>query len=99
MTERLIKEIERAEHFIQQFAPYYHALEADCPSSFKALMLVNDWHSPFIAINELLKRIDTNEMLIKRESKKTGVKFQYKRKYKELRELVQKQSIGGKNEM
>ena len=42
---------------------YYHARENECPDSFKFLMMVNGWHSPFIALNELLKVIYTNEMI------------------------------------
>ena len=42
------------------------------------------------AFYELLKVIDTQEMLLKREQKKTGIKNGYKSRYKELREYVQK---------
>ena len=65
--EPLITEIRNAEWAIEHYAKYYHAREYDCPDSFKYLMLVNDWHSPFVALNELLKRIGTNEQLMKRE--------------------------------
>lgn len=83
--ETLITEIRNAEGAIERYAKFYHARERDCPDSFKLLMLVNGWHSPFVALNELLKRIDTNEGLMKRE------KPAYKSRYKELRELLQKE--------
>ena len=89
--EPLITEIHNAEWAIEHYAKYYHAREYDCPDSFKYLMLVNGWHSPFVALNELLKRIDTNEQLMKREKKRTGEKPTYKSRYKELRELLQKE--------
>ena len=89
--EPLITEIHNAEWAIEHYTKYYHARERDCPDSFKFLMLVNDWHSPFVALNELLKRIDTNEQLMKREKKQTGEKPAYKSRYKELYELLQKE--------
>lgn len=89
--ETLITEIRNAEGAIERYAKCYHARERDCPDSFKLLMLVNGWRSPFVALNELLKRIDTNEELMKREKKRTGEKPAYKSRYKELRELLQKE--------
>ena len=89
--ETLITEIHNAEWAIERYAKYYHARERDCPDSFKLLMLVNGWNSPFVALNELLKRIDTNEGLMKREKKRTVEKPAYKSRYKELRELLQKE--------
>ena len=65
---------------------YYHARENECPDSFKFLMLINGWHSPFVALNELLKVIYTNEMILKREGKKKG----YRSRYREMEMLVQK---------
>lgn len=87
--DELIQQNKYAELLIRQYAPYYHALEDECPKKFKAVMLLNDWHSPFIAVNELLKRIDTNDKLIKCKAKKEGVKVEYKSYYKELRAFVQ----------
>lgn len=89
--EPLITEIRNAENAIEKYAKFYHAKESECPDSFKLLMLVNGWSSPFVALNELLKRIDTNEGLMKREKKRTGEKPAYKSRYKELRELLQKE--------
>lgn len=86
-----ITEICNAEKAIENYVRYYYSRESDCPDSFKFLMLINKWSSPFIAINELLKRIDTNETLLKRECKKTGRKADYKSRYKYLRSLVQKE--------
>lgn len=87
--DELIQQNKYAELLIRQYAPYYHALESEYPKKFKAVMLLNDWHSPFIAVNELLKRIDTNDKLIKCKAKKEGVKVDYKSHYKELRAFVQ----------
>jgi hypothetical protein len=89
-TDGLMKEIHRAENALEEYSDYYHAREKDTPESFKFLMYLNGWQSPFEAINELLKRIDTNEMLLKRYQKETGKKLAYKSRYKELRQLVQK---------
>lgn len=88
--EELINRIRNAEYFIEQNTPYYHAKESDCPDSFKFLMLLNGWHNPFVALNELLKVIDKNEMLIKRASKQ-GAVIDYKSRYKEMFLLVQKE--------
>lgn len=87
--DELIIQNDNAELLLRQYVPYYHALEGECPKEFKAVMLLNDWHSPFIAVNELLKRIDTNDKLIKCKTKKEGVKVDYKSHYKELRAFVQ----------
>ena len=35
--EELINSIRNAEYFIEQNAPYYHAMESECPDSFKFL--------------------------------------------------------------
>lgn len=87
--DELIQQNKYAELLLRQYAPYYHALEGECPKKFKALMLLNDWHSPFIAVNELLKRIDINDKLIKCKAQKEGVKVEYKSHYQELRTFVQ----------
>lgn len=84
--EKYVTEIRNAEKEIEKYAQYYHARESDCPESFKFLMLINGWHNPFIALNELLKIIYKNEMLLKRQSKKKG----YKSRYREMELLVQK---------
>ena len=47
-------------------------------------------NSPVIALNELVKQIDTNEMLLKRKQRETGMKTTYKSRYKEMRDLIQK---------
>ena len=85
----LIDEIRLAEKNIIKYAKYYYAKENDCPDSFKFLMLMNGWQNPFVALNELLKRIDSDEMILKREAKRTGEKTGYKSRYKEMRELIQ----------
>ena len=84
--EPYITEIRNAEKAIENYAMYYHARENECPDSFKFLMMANGWHSPFIALNELLKVIYTNEMILKREGKKKG----YRSRYREMEMLVQK---------
>ena len=76
-------ENERVEKAIRKYAKYYHAKEADCPSDFKFLMLINGWTSPFIAINELLKRVYSNEQIMKRD------KIKYTQRYKDLQHFVQ----------
>lgn len=93
----LVEEIHRAEQLIENYAGCYHLHEADCPVGFKMVMFFNDWHSPFIALNELLKVIDKNEMLIKR-ARKQGAVIDYKSSYKEMCLLVQKEvnKHGGK---
>lgn len=87
--DELIQQNKYAELLLRQYAPYYHALEGECPRALKEVMLLNDWHSPFIAVNELLKRIDINDKLIKCKAKKEGVEVVYKSHYKELRAFVQ----------
>lgn len=61
----------------------------ECPSDFKFIMLLNGWASPFIALNEFLKTIDTNEMLLKK-AKKKGAEFKYKIRYREMCTLLKK---------
>ena len=91
MPEDLITEIKSAETAITKYAKFYHSKENECPADFKLLMLINGWTSPFIALNELLKRIDTNEHLIKRREKKSGIKTGYKSVYKKTRAFLQEQ--------
>ena len=89
-ASRLIDEIHRAESCIERYARFYRAQEADCPAEFKMVMFFNGWHSPFVALNELLKVIDKDEMLIKRV-KKNGEPVTYKSRYKEMRLFLQKE--------
>ena len=84
----LVEEIHRAEKLIEKYAGCYHLHEADCPVGFKMVMFFNGWHSPFVALNELLKVIDKDEMLIKR-ARKNGVVIDYKSRYKEMRRRIQ----------
>lgn len=84
--EEHVTEIRNAEKAIEEYAAFYHAKENECPDSFKFLMLMNGWHNPFVALNELLKVINKNEMLLKREGKKKG----YKSRYREMELLVQR---------
>lgn len=84
--EPLIEEIRRAEQLLSEYAEFYHAHEDECPARFRLVMLMNGWHTPFVALNELLKVICKNEMILKREGKKKG----YKSRYREMRNLVQR---------
>lgn len=88
----LIGEIRRAEDCILEYAEFYHSHESECPASFKLLMLINGWRNPFVALNELLKVIDKNEMLLKRIRKRTGEKTGYRSRYREMAALVQMHS-------
>jgi len=90
-ANELIEEIKKAERLIEENAKYYHCKESEIPNSFKFVCFMNCWQSPFVALNELLKRIDTNQQLLKREEKRIGIKSGYKSRYKELRELLQKE--------
>lgn len=81
--EKLIREIHQCEKLIEKYAKYYDSHEDECPADFKLVMLLNDWRSPFIALNELLKRIDTNEMLLKR-ARKSGAEFKHRSRYREM---------------
>lgn len=90
-SNELIAEIRKAEKLIEENAKYYHCKESEIPNSFKFVCLLNHWKSPFVALNELLKRIDTNQQLLKREEKRIGIKSGYKSRYKEMRELLQKE--------
>lgn len=91
--EEYITEIHNAEKAIEKYLQYYDALEKDCPSDFKFLMLVNKWESPFVAINGLLKIIEDNEFLLKKKQKLTKDKINYKSRYKEMRNLVRSKVV------
>lgn len=90
-AEYLTKEIHQCEKLLEEYVNCYDLHENECPASFKLVMLLNEWHSPFTALNELLKRIDTNEMLLKR-AKKNGAVFKYKSRYREMCTLVKNKS-------
>lgn len=91
--KELVDEIRRAEKLIERYARCYHSHESDCPAGFKMVMFFNDWHSPFVALNELLKVIDKDEMLIKR-ARKEGAVIAYKSRYKEMSRLIQEAADG-----
>lgn len=86
--KELVDEIRRAEKLIERYAGCYHLHESDCPAGFKMVMFFNGWHSPFVALNELLKVIDSNESIMKR-AKKKGAVIAYKSRYKEMRRRIQ----------
>lgn len=62
----LVEEIHRAETLLDEFIPHYWDRESETPDSLKIVMLFNDWHSPVIACEELLKRIDGDEGILRR---------------------------------
>lgn len=70
--EDLINETKKAYKSFKNIISDYHAHEADAKTETKILMLINKWESPFIACNELLKRIETNEKFLKNICKASG---------------------------
>lgn len=88
--DEYVTEICNAENAIERFVKYYHAKESDCPDSFKFMMLLNGWKSPFAALNELIKVIERNEQLLKRKRKETGIKPNYRSRLREMRGLIQR---------
>jgi len=91
-VEELIKEIKEAQKQLATCADDYWAREGECSLQTKFVMAINNWASPFIACEELLKRIDTNEGLLKMYCKGHGTTFKeigYKSCYKEMRALLQ----------
>lgn len=84
----LVEEIHRAETLLDEFIPHYWDKENETPDSLKIVMLLNDWHSPVIACEELLKRIDGNEGILRRNK----IKFKdvnYSSRYAEYRLKLQ----------
>lgn len=86
--QELIDEIHRAEKSLEEWIPHYYDKEKELPGKLKFQMLLNDWTSPVIACEELLKRIFTNEMLIRRKVKKFS-DVGYKSSYRELERKLQ----------
>lgn len=91
--EPLITEIRNAENAIERFAKYYHAKESDCPDSFKFMMLLNGWKSPFVALNELIKVIERNEQFLKKKQNETGIKPNYRSRLRETHGLIQSECV------
>jgi hypothetical protein len=92
--EELIQETEKAFCSLKEIISDYSAREEEAKTETKIIMLINKWESPFIACNELVKRIETNETFIKNICKASGttlVKIGYKTRAKEARELIQVQ--------
>lgn len=71
-VEELIKENKNAYEALKIIITDYHAHEREAKVKTKFLMLINNWESPFIACNELVKRIETNERLLKNICKASG---------------------------
>lgn len=91
-VEEVIKETEKAFTSLKEIITDYSVREEDAKTETKILMLVNNWTSPFIACNELVKRIETNEMFLKnicKASRTTLAKIGYKTKAKEARKIIQ----------
>lgn len=62
--------------------------EKETDSELKLIMLLNNWGSPVIAYEELLKRIDSNEQIIRRNLHIKFSELGYKSRYSELREKL-----------
>ena len=73
--EELINETERAFQQLKNCIDDYWKTESECSEETKLLMLINGWHSPFEACNELVKRIGTNETTLRNICKKCGTGF------------------------
>lgn len=86
-------EIHNAENAIERYAKYYHARESKCPDSFKYIMLINGWGSPFVALRELVKVIEQNEGLLKKKKKETGIKTSYKSRLREMQGLIRSAEV------
>lgn len=91
--EEFVTEIHNAENAIERYAKYYHARESECPDSFKYIMLINGWGSPFVALRELLKVIERNEGLLKKKKRETGVKTSYKSRLREMQGLIRSAEV------
>ena len=86
----LLSEIRAAEKVLEENCMYYHARESECPAGFRLIMLLNGWPSPFVALNELLKVIERDEIILKRRWKNTGRKPRYRSRHRELMLLLQR---------
>lgn len=71
-VEELIKENKNAYETFEKIINDYHAHEVEASTETKFLMLINNWESPFIACTELVKRIETNETMLKNICKASG---------------------------
>jgi len=71
-VEELIKENKNAYEAFEKIINDYHAHEVEASAETKFLMLINKWESPFIACTELVKRIETNETMLKNICKVSG---------------------------
>lgn len=71
-VEELIKENKNAYETLKIIITDYHVYEREAKVKTKFLMLINDWESPIIACNELVKRIEINERLLKNICKASG---------------------------
>ena len=80
----LISEIKNCEKLIEEYSWCYGIRESKCPKEFKFIMLFNGYPSPFVALNELLNRIYSNEQILKRTGKLAG----YKSRYREMRGIL-----------
>jgi hypothetical protein len=92
--EELIKENKKAYETLKRIINDYHAHEAEANTETKVLMLINKWESPFIACTELVKRIETNEAMLKNICKASGItlkKIGYTSVAGKANELLQEQ--------
>lgn len=52
---------ERAKTLYKKLHPYRDALEFECPADVKLVLLINRWHNPWVALQELSKSIPFQE--------------------------------------
>ena len=93
-VEELIKENKNAYGAFEKIINDYHAHEVEASAETKFLMLINKWESPFVACNELVKRIETNETMLKNICKVSGTtlkKIGYTSVTGKARKLLQEQ--------
>lgn len=93
-VEEIIKETNKAYCILKSIIKDYHSHEEEASTETKLVMLINKWKSPFIACNELVKRIETNEQFLKNLCKTyetTLGKIGYKSLSKKARELLQQE--------
>jgi hypothetical protein len=94
--EELIKETQKAFNSLENIIGDYHSKETEAKTETKFLMLMNKWESPFIACNELVKRINTNEIFLKNMCKVNGTTLKeigYSLLSKKANELLQSKQV------
>ncbi|MBR3197101.1 MAG: hypothetical protein IKF66_01220 [Methanobrevibacter sp.] len=93
-VEEIINETNKAYSTLETIISDYHSHEAKASTETKLVMLINKWESPFIACNELVKRIELNEVFLKNICKANGTtlkKIGYEILSKKARDLLQQE--------